>query len=78
MRPLTQYQDQDTHDRGAARAQDSATTPHSRTRRMIGSLRRVYREINAANAAVDRLNRPWVYQSRNGGGQRASVRRASH
>lgn len=85
MRPLTQYQD--IHDRDAARThqefdaardQDGAATPHSRTRRMIGSLRRVYREINDANAAVDRLNRPWVYQGRDGGGHRASVRRASN
>lgn len=88
MRPLTKYQD--IHDRDTARGDyeldvartqgdtSEAAAPHSRTRRVVGSLRRAYREINAANAAVDRINRPWVYQGRDVHSPRNSARRASH
>lgn len=87
MRPLTQYQD--INDRDAARldheidvvraqrVMSDTVAPHSRTRRVVGSLRRAYREINAANAAVDRMNRPWVYQGRDGHGTPRSTPRAS-
>lgn len=85
MRPLTQDQDihnLDTtgtdHELDMARAQAAEAGTHSMTRRVIGSLRRAYREINDANAAVDRLNRPWVYQGRDTHSQRNSPRRASH
>lgn len=40
-----------------------SVSPHSKARRAAGTVRRVFREINDANAAVDRVNRPWVYQS---------------
>ncbi len=38
-------------------------SPHSKARRAAGTVRRVFREINEAQAAVDRVNRPWVYQN---------------
>lgn len=87
MRPLTKYQD--INDRDAARLDHDVdvvraqrvmgdpVAPHSRTRRVVGSLRRVYREVNAANAAVDRMNRPWVYQGRDVHSPRKSTRRTS-
>lgn len=41
-----------------------AVSPHSKARRAAGTVRRVFREINDANAAVARVNQPWVYQSK--------------
>lgn len=64
-------------DFNSANHQGGTVSPRSTARRAAVTVRRIFREINEANAAVDRVNRPWVYQSKNLPARHEVARRAS-